>query len=137
MATGFTGIGNTFVDIAFDKGQSLNIHGFIYTLALEPEQADANSNGIVAIYVLPGGTIQNSDLPVTFGNFGDEDIAPYLWGLKTWTASNQTPFHWEFMPKTSRNMQAGGRIVADLRIEGLTGGNIRHNQSITCFTSAI
>ena len=137
VATGFSGIGNNFVDMAFDKGQSFNIHGFRYNLALEPEAGDANANGIVAIYVLPGGTIQNSDLPVAFGTFGDEDIAPYLWGMMPWVASNEATYTWEFAPKTSRNMQAGGRIVADLRIEGLTAGNIRHLQTMTCFTSAI
>jgi len=136
VATGASGLGNNFVDIAFDKGQSFNIHGFRYLLAIEPEDADANANGIVAVYVLPGGVIQNADLPISFGTFGDEENAPYLWGIMPWAASNQAPFHWEFAPKTSRNMQAGGRIVANLRINGLSAGLIRHNQVITCFTKA-
>ncbi len=137
VATGNPGISVNYVDMAFDFGTAVNIHGFRYAVALEPQDADANANGMIGIYVLPGGTIQNSDLPSTFGTFGDEDIAPYLWGLIPWTASNQTPFHWEFTPKTSRNMQRGGRIVAVLRVEGISAGLIRHVQSMTCFTSDV
>jgi len=137
VVTANSAIGNGFLDMAFDAGQSLNIHGFRFNLAFEPEIGEANSNGIVGIYVLPGGVIQNSDLPVALGSFGDEKTAPYLWGLMPWTATNQTPYTWEFAPKTSRNMQAGGRIVADLRIEGQSAGNTRQLMTMTCFTSAI
>ncbi len=137
VATGFTAIGNSFIDMNFDKGQAINIHGFRVEIALEPEQAGANANGIIGVYVLPGGIVQNSDLPVAFGTFGDEKTAPYLWGIHPWTASNESTHQWVFAPKTSRNMQAGGRIVVDLRIEGQTGGNTRQNTVITCFTSAI
>jgi len=137
IATGFPGIGNNFLDIEFEKGQVVNVHGFRFQLAIEPQDADANANGVVAIYVLPGGLIQNSDLPVTLGSFGDEASAPYLWGIMPWAASNQTPYHWEFAPKTSRNIQAGGRIVADLRIEGISAGAVRQIMNITCFTTPV
>ncbi len=137
VATGFPGIGNNFIDIAFEKGQVVNVHGFRMEMILEPQDADANANGIVGIYVLPGGVIQNSDLPVAFGSFGDEDIAPYLWGIIPWAASNQSPTHLMFTPKTTRNIQAGGRIVVDLRIEGLSAGLIRQSTVITCFTTPV
>ncbi len=137
VATGAVGISNSFIDMDFEKGQSFNIHGLIVQVSLEPQDADANANGMIGVWILPGGTIQNADLPNTFGTYGDEDRAPYLWGLVPWTASNQTPFQWKFDPKTSRNMQAGGRIVVSIRVEGQSAGLTRQNTTITCFTSAL
>jgi len=137
VATGTSGIANSFIDIDFDNGTAINIHGFRAMVAIEPENADANANGIIGIYVLPGGLVQNSDLPTFFGEFGDEKTAPYLWGVVPWAASNQTPFHWEFAPKTSRNMQRGGRIVVNIRADGISAGLIRQGTVITCFTSDV
>ncbi len=134
VATGTTGIGNNFIDIAFDKGQVVNVHGFRMEMILEPQDADANANGILGIYVLPGGVIQNGDLPQTFGDFGNEDVAPYLWGIMPWAASNQNPSTLKFAPKTTRNIQAGGRIVIDLRVDGISAGLVRQRTVITCFT---
>ncbi len=137
VATGTATIGNSFIDISFDKGQVVNVHGFRMEMILEPQDADANTNGIVGIYVLPGGVIQNSDLPVAFGSFGDEKTAPYLWGILPFAASNQTPAHLMFTPKTTRNIQAGGRIVVDLRLEGISAGSVRQSTVITCFTTPV
>jgi len=135
VATGAPGVSINYIDMDFPSGTTVNIHGFRAEVALEPQNADANANGMIAVYVIPGGVIQNSDLPLTYGAFGNEDAAPYLWGMSPWVASNQTPYHWTFEPKTSRNLQRGGRIVLVLRIEGVTSGAVRHNTMITCFTS--
>jgi len=104
---------------------------------LEPQDADANANGIWAVWVLPGGVIQNADLPQTYGNFGNEDWAPYLWGIGVWIASNQTPAMINFAPASTRNMQAGGRVVFQLLINGVSAGQVRHNEVLTCFTTPI
>ena len=137
VSTSTPGISVNYIDMEFDKGQSINIHGYRANVMIEPEDGDANANGMIGIYVLPGGIIQNSDLPDTIGEFGDEDTAPYLWGIMPWGASNQTPFQWEFAPKTSRNMQSGGRIVLDVVILGISAGLARLTTSQTCFTSAL
>ena len=138
VSTGNPGAGSTsFIDVDFDKGQVVNVHGYRAMVSIEPENADANANGMIAIYVLPGGVIQNADLPNTIGKFGDEDIAPYLWGIKPWTASNQTPFNWEFAPKSTRNIQSGGRIVLDVFIDGLSAGLARVVTAQTMFTSSV
>jgi len=120
VASGAQGIGSAFIDMDFDKGQAVNIHGFRAEFITEPEDADANSNGSWAVWVLPGGVIQNSDLPATFGAFGDEDFAPYLWGYGLWASSNQTPVLTLFAPKSTRNMQTGGRVVLQIFIAGLS-----------------
>jgi len=137
IASGAVGISNSFIDMNFDKGQVVNVHGLRVEVALEPENADANANGVIAVYVLPGGVVQNSDLPTTLGTFGNEDVAPYLWGIHVWAAANQTTHQWLFAPKTSRNIQAGGRVVVDLRVEGISAGLVRQLTLMTCFTSPV
>jgi len=137
VATSNPTISNNFIDIDFDKGQAVNIHGFRMEFIAEPEDADANANGMWAVWVLPGGVIQNTDLPSSFGEYGNEEFAPYLWGMGPWAASNQTPAHIEFAPKSTRNMQAGGRVVLELSISGLSAGLCRIRESITCFTTPI
>jgi len=137
VATGNPGVSLNYIDVDFDKGQAVNIHGLIAQSALEPQDADANANGLWAVWVLPGGVIQNADLPQSFGDFGNEDFAPYLWGMGPWIASNQTPTNIHFAPKSTRNMQAGGRVVFQILINGVSAGLVRHNTTVTCFTTPI
>ena len=138
IATGTAALGsNSFIDMDFDKGQVVNVHGFRADVKIEPQDADANANGAWAVWVLPGGVITNTDLPNTFGAFGDEDFAPYLWGIGVWMAANQTPEKILFEPKTSRNIQAGGRVVFQIQVNGLSAGLIRQNTVLTCFTTPV
>jgi len=137
VSTSAPGISNNFIDIDFLDDTVVNLHGYRAMCAIEPELADANANGILAIWVLPGGVVQNSDLPTTYGAFGDEKFAAYLWGLKPWAASNQNPFNYEFVPNSTRNMQRGSRIVFQILIQGLTGGLLRLNTAQTGFTSQV
>ena len=106
-------------------------------VCLEPIVGDANANGFIAVWVLPGGVIQNADLPTTYAALGDEDHAPYLWGLKPWQASNQTPWCGELVFKSSRNLQSGARIVLQVNVAGLTTGSIQINTIQTMFTSNV
>ena len=128
---------NSFIDMDFETDTVVNIHGYRAEFAIEPQDADANANGLWAVWVLPGGVIQNADLPSSYGAFGQEDFAPYLWGYGPFIASNQTPEHIIFAPKTSRNMQSGGRIVLQIFIQGISAGLARLNTTQTCFTSNV
>ena len=124
------------VEIQFDETNVTNIHGLHWCFSIEPENADANANGFWVIFCLPGGVIQNSDLPSTIGTLGDDTkYSPYIWGLGCWTASNQAPFHYEFAPRTSRNCQKGARVYAYIVKEGISAGNVRLIQTITGFTN--
>ena len=129
------GVSHNYVDMEFEHDTVVNCHGFRALISMEPQDTDANCNGMIAIWVLPGGLIQNADLPQNYGAFGDEDNALYLWGLIPFNASNQTPGEWEFAPQTSRNIQRGGRIVLQVFIQGVSGGLVRLNTVLTCFTS--
>ena len=130
------GVGTHLLDMDFIDSDVVNAHGFRFCASIEPENADANANGYWAVWCLPGGVIQNSDLPTTGGSLGNEDSAPYLWGIGCWTASNQAPYHFEFTPKTSRTCQKGSRVVLRIIKDGVSAGNVRINSLITGFTSS-
>jgi len=123
--------------MSFEKGQAVNIHGWRSEFIVEPENADANATGIWGVWVLPGGVIQNTDLPASFGDFGDEKWAPYLWGIGVWAATNQTPDKVTFAPASTRNMQEGGRVVLQISINGVSGGLVRQRTVLTCFTTPL
>ena len=127
-----------FKQITVDQDETdvANFHGWRFCFSLEPENADANSNGCWCVWCLPGGAVDLSDLPTSIGALGNEDFAPYIWGTGCWTASNQAPYHMEFIPKTSRNCQKGARIVFRVIQDGISAGNARVNMLTTGFTSS-
>ncbi len=125
VSTGTSGIGDSFIDMEFLNDTNVNLHGYIAQVMIEPEDADANANGILGVWVLPNDVIQNSDLPVGVGPWGDEKHSQYLWAMAPWGASNQNPFHWMFKPVTTRNMARESRIVLQIRVNGISAGLAR------------
>jgi len=123
------------VEITLDETDAVNFHGMHYCFSIEPENADANANGFWVCYCLPAGVIDTTNLPNLFSELDTEDFLPYVWGVGCWTASNQAPFHYEFMPSTSRNCQRGARIVGMVVTSGISAGMVRINQTLTGFTS--
>ena len=130
------GLGFKDIVMTQDLSDVANFHGMRFCGSIEPENTDANANGVWAVWCLPGGTIQLADLPATLGALGNEDSAPYLWGLGCWTASNQAPYHFEFAPNTSRTCQEGARLVFRVINNGVSAGNVRVNTIITGFQSS-
>ncbi len=137
VSTGTIGIANAYIDLEFLNDAMVNIHGYRATVAIEPQDGDANANGILGVWVLPGGVIQNGDLPQNFGEWGDEDFSQYLWGYEVWAATNQTPYHWKFSPDTTRNMARGSRIVLHILQAGISAGVSRLNTSQTGFVTSV
>ncbi len=124
------------IQIEQDEQATMNYHGLRYCFSIEPEVQDANANGIWYVVCLPQGIIQNSDLPSTIGDLtNDEDVAPYIWGLGCWTASNQAPFHYEFAPKSSRNCIKGARVKGIVVPNGISAGALIINSIMSIFTS--
>ena len=126
------------LQLTLNESDAVNVHGLRYCMSIEPEDADANANGFAIVYCFPAQMIltTNSNLPSSFGDLDSKDFNPYVWGIVCWTASNQAPFHWEFTPKTSRTCQVGARIVAIVVKTGISGGAVRINQTLTCFTTS-
>ena len=131
------GVSNNFIDLEFLNDAMVNVHGYRAEAAFEPQDADANINGIWAVWVLPGQVIQNSDLPTTYGEFGNEDRTQYMWGYGPFAFSNQTPGNIKFTPKTTRNMARDSRIVFQIFIQGVSAGLVRLNTTQTCFVSGV
>ena len=131
------GISNNFIDLEFLDDAMVNLHGYIAQFAAEPQDADANCNGIWAVWVLPGGVIGNTDLPSTYGSFGNEDYSQYLWGMGPFQASNQTPYHMIFQPKGTRNMARDSRVVLQVFIQGVSAGLVRLNTTQTGFVTQV
>ncbi len=121
----------------FVNDAMVNLHGYRAQFAAEPQDADANCNGIWAVWVLPNDTIQNSDLPTTYGEFGNEDRSAYLWGMGPFMASNQTPILVEFAPMGTRNMQRNSRVVLQIFIQGVSAGLVRLNTTQTGFVTQV
>jgi len=136
VSTGTAGISNSFIDMEFVNDANVNLHGYIAQVAIEPQDGEANCNGIIAVWVLPNALIQNADLPQFYGSFGDEDHGQYLWGFVPFAATNQTPYHWKFDPGTSRNMARDSRIVLQIRIEGISAGIARINSTQSGFVTS-
>ncbi len=137
VSTGTQGIANSYVDMDFENDAMVNLHGLHVSVALEPQDQDANTNGIMGVWTLPGGVIQNADLPQNYGAWGNEDFSQYLWGWTTFTASNQTPFHWDFRPSTTRNKARGSRIVLQILTAGVSAGLVRVNTALTGFVTPV
>ena len=119
-----------------DESDAVNVHGLRCCGSIEPENTDANANGFWVVYCLPSDFINDSSLYTQFTGLDGEQLNPYIWGLGCWTASNQAPFHWEFCPSTSRNCQKNARIAFSVVKTGISAGDVRINQTLTCFTSS-
>ena len=116
-----------------DETNGTNVHGVRGSFIVEPEDADANGNGNWAVWCMPDET---SAVPVTStASLELEGSNAFLWAIGTWAASNQTPYCKDFDLSTSRNCQAGARIVLVVDVEGLSVGNARIRSTLTYFTS--
>jgi len=79
---------------------------------------EANSNGHWVVYAFPGDIIGSGDYLNGWAQWDDENITQYIWGAGLWMASNQTPYHHVFNPKTTRNLPKSGRVVLTVHVEG-------------------
>ena len=128
--------GNLGLSMDLDDADAVNVHGVIAGIAIEPENGGANANGTWALYCLPGGVIQDADLPNAIGALGNEDSAPYLWGVGVWVASNESSYNMEYRPKTSRNCQKGARLFLRVTTDGVSAGMVRINMLLSAFTTS-
>jgi len=121
------------LDNEIQMQRAQNVHGYRAEINIESEAMEANANGHWVVYVFPGDVLSGADFIGTWSQFDDENISQYIWGAGLWMASNQTPFHHTFKPKTSRNLSRGGRVVLSVHVEGtvpvLTNNRVNTLQS--------
>ena len=111
-----TTLGRVSIGTAMER--AVNVHGLRVEVNIESEAMEANANGHWAVYAFPGNVITSIDQLEGWGDFNNEQVTQYLWGVGLWMASNQTPFHTVFKPMTTRNLPKGGRVVSTVWVEG-------------------
>ena len=115
------------------EANGVNVHGLWTDFSIEPENADANANGTWVLWCLPDAV---SAVPaIGVGTLETEGSNPYIWACGTWIASNQTPFHGNVRPMSSRNCQNGARIVLSIFNQGVSAGLVRHLMMICSFSN--
>ncbi len=117
-----------------DESNAVNVHGLRFSFAIEPENADANANGTWVLSCLP--RITTAAVTPSIAGLEAEGDNPVIWACGVWAASNQTPFcNPDTEMKTSRNCQAGTRIVLQIFRQGVSAGNVRVISTLCYFTS--
>ena len=119
-----------------DEANAVNVHGLQIEISVEVEDAAANAQGLWAVWCIPD---EASAVPaLNFGALETEASNAFLWAVGTWEASNETS--WGLPPtfiKTTRNCQAGARIVISVTPTGVTAGQVSINALMRYFTTAL
>ena len=116
-----------------DETNGTNVHGVRASFIVEPEDANANANGNWVLWCIPDPV---SAVPSASTSVLEvEGSNPYIWALGTWAATNETAYCKDIDIKTSRNCQAGARIVLSVDVEGISAGNARIRATLTYHTS--
>jgi len=121
-AGGSPGAGSALILVAnIDESNGVNVHNIHLSVTVEPEDADANSQGQWVLWCLPDKT---SGAPsTTLGALEAEGSNAFYVAGDLWSASNQTPFvSGDVTFKTTRNCQNGARLVLTCHVEGTTAG---------------
>ena len=129
IAVGATGNTTLVMD------DTVNVHSVRVSVAIEPDTADANAHGMWALVsrAEAGGVL----LDPTIANINAETATQSIWAIGSWAASNQTPYHFEVAPKTSRNITRGGAVRLSINNQGLTAGNLIASTVLTCHVRQI
>ena len=118
-----------------DETNGANVHGIRCSFITEPQNADANANGVWAVWCLPD---ELTSIPTTsVGAMELEGSNAFLWGCGIWASSNQTPFCLDVPFGTSRNCQNGARIVLVIHASGVSAGVVQVTTSMCYFTKSL
>ena len=118
---GAAGRTSVILDVPTEPREEVNFHNIWIGVSVEPQNADANAQGTWVLEVIrdPG-----SPIPVYTDTFlNTEDRNALIVACGVWSASNQSPFN--LTPtqiKTSRNIEAGGRLLLTSTVTGITAG---------------
>ncbi len=129
------GIGQVDNIATVDETNGANVHGLRCSIAIEPENADANANGTWVLWCIPRQDTSRASM--SFGALETEVANPEVWACGVWVATNQTGFNHDLDIGTSRNCPNGTRIILTISKEGITAGNVRVNTMITYFTTSL
>ena len=131
------GVGSTHQLIyTVDESNGVNVHGVRFGFIAEPENADANANGVWTLWCMPD---EISAVPIPSVPLMElEGSNAFIWAMGVWASSNQTPFNLpETALGTSRNCQQGARIVLAVHASGISAGNVRVVSYLRNFTKSL
>ena len=103
--------------------ESVNFHNIWGSLTVEPTTAGANASGQWVLFVQPVGVAVVAHLEA---DINLEEKNPRIIACGVFAASNQTPFNMSINPKTSRNLNAGDRLILQITLEQITSGQATH-----------
>ena len=109
------------LSVPLEPREEVNFHNIWLGLTVEPQDAAANCQGTWVLYVEPDTTaplFSFTDSIVNLENRNNQIVA-----CGVFSASNESPF--TMVPvqiKTSRNLEAGSRLIMSSTITGITAG---------------
>ena len=102
---------------------SINYHNIWISIALEPQNAGANANGIWALVHRLDTTTAIPTL--SFGNITAETFNQKIIACGCWVSSNEGPYTMTTQMKSSRTLRAGEDLQLVINQFGLTAGQQR------------
>ncbi len=100
-----------------------NYHNIWGSISIEPEDADANCNGIWVLWLKANTNDPNTAWSQAVIDAQTNTMEIIACG--TFTASNQTPFNKEIHLNSSRNLVANQEMVLSVNLHGVSAGLIR------------
>ncbi len=116
-------------DVSFGPGTGTilrrltNYHNIWWSIAVEPENADANANGVWVLWFKADDSQTNTVWSQS--NIDTNDFTMQVIACGTWAASNQTPYTYVSQLKSSRNIVANQKLVLSVNRHGVSAGNVR------------
>ncbi len=111
-----------------------NYHNIWFGMSIEPQNADANSNGVWVLW--ENRNTNNPDTTWSLANILTDDFTMQIIACGVWTASNQTPFNFSSQLKSSRNFVANQELVLSVHVNGSSAGLV-HVISSLCAGVAV
>jgi len=136
----------TVVNLSFDDAPAVNVHGVNITLGVSPFGPDETLVGRWYVAVLPP-SIENDAtiLSAWLDNLNTISLAnaflataDYIWGAGSIVVGEQSTFQLTFNPKTSRNINKGGRIRVIAVADAISGvaDDWDSAGTISCFSTS-
>ena len=129
---GVAGTAEASYDVAADKVNCSNIWG---QFTIEPEDADANSQGSWIMYSV---NQQQSAIIFTDARLNDDTLAQYIIAWGVWSATNQTAYTSPAIQiRTTRNLRKDGILALQVHQTGITAGNSSVRIALSCNTTTL
>ena len=101
----------------------VNYHNIWWGFSVEPENADANANGIWVLWQKMDTNVP--DTIWTQANLNSDNFNMQIIACGTWVAANQTGYVFSSRMSSSRNLVANQELKLTVAVHGVTAGVCR------------